>query len=752
MKASDTLAYVESCFHGQPASCSFNCPVDLDLRSFLEKVSAGKWTAAYRALRNAVVFPEIVSTLCNASCKGACQRLDIGDDPINIVLLEQAVVKYAKKKTPEKYVIPPKEQSIAIVGAGVSGLACALDLAQKKYTVTIFDKADRWGGALREHERFETFSEDITLQLSAVSIETKFNHEVKSLEELAAFDGVYIASGQGGESFGLIESYDKLEYTTAKDNVFLGGGLTSADEVMPIVNAIAMGTGAAKRIAAFLQTGRVDSALPEKSLCSKHVDHTGEISIPMVIPTLPDGYTEDEAKDEASRCFFCDCTACFTSCEMLASFRKKPRKIATEVYTDTQVSSTFSTRTLTRQTFSCNMCSYCKSVCPEGINMKDLFYLSRRDRKKTGATPQGFFDYWMREMEFNNEKATFYGAANENTCEYVFYPGCQLGSYNPQHVIKTYDILSKNLNCGIYVGCCGAPAMWAGDDEKLQSSIYQISQTAKEMGDPTFILACSTCALIFDEHLPQVKHISLYKILSEMTQMPDCSEADTVSVFDPCSAREDTQVMESVRKLLGRSNIKSEELPEKNRCCGYGGLVRGGNPKMYETMVQHRTNLSDNPYITYCANCTAVFKETGKKATHILDIVLANDTVSKVPKISERRLNSLNVKEQILTTLDKQVPKMEQKPWEDIVLIINEEIAEEIDKKLISSDDMKQGIYKAETTGEKLYDEAEGLYTACNVCDVLTFWIVYKPLGENSFEVHSAYYHRMRFKSEGQNV
>jgi NADPH-dependent glutamate synthase beta subunit-like oxidoreductase len=191
MKLEDSTAYTQRCFHGEPASCSYACPFRLDIRAFLEKAGKGRWLPAYKALRNAVVFPVIVSALCDQPCRAHCQRTLLGDEAIAIRDLEAACIRYTKNHKPESYVIPPKNQRIVVVGAGVSGLACALNLAQKKFLVTVFEKESGWGGALRTHPRFAEFDEDIALQFSTVKTEFRYGIEIKSLDELSEFDAVY---------------------------------------------------------------------------------------------------------------------------------------------------------------------------------------------------------------------------------------------------------------------------------------------------------------------------------------------------------------------------------------------------------------------------------------------------------------------------------------------------------------------------------------------------------------------------------
>jgi hypothetical protein len=88
-------------------------------------------------------------------------------------------------------------------------------------------------------------------------------------------------------------------------------------------------------------------------------------------------------------------------------------------------------------------------------------------------------------------------------------------------------------------------------------------------------------------------------------------------------------------------------------------------------------------------------------------------------------------------------------PWGGVKLIIEKGLAEMIDRKLISEDDMKEVIWLAESSGDKFADEADGSFIACLTRKVLTYWVQYKPLENEAFEIKGAYYHRMSFIKAG---
>lgn len=746
MKLEDATAYTAKCFHGEPASCSYACPFHMDIRSFLEKAGKGRWMAAYKTLRNATVFPVIVSVLCEQLCRTHCQRTQIGDEAIALRDLEAACIRYAKNRKAESYVIPPKNKRIAIIGAGTAGLSCALNLAQKKFPVTVFEKQNSWGGALRTHPRFAEFDADIALQFSTVKVDFRYGTEISALDELVEFDAVYIATGAGGNSFGLLQSWERDLLTTSNPKVFMGGTLCGSTTM----EGIAQGVEGSRTIEVFLQTGKAAHTYGsyDKDNCERYLKHDRAVSMPRVEPSSPDGYTEEEAKKEAARCFHCDCDICMAACEMLKNFRKNPHKIAVEVFNDMGVNAPFSVRTGTREVYSCNICGYCKSVCPEKVDMGALLQFSRAARMSAGIHPAALHDFWLREMDFAASEGSFASAPKgKATCEYAFYPGCQLGASNPEHVMKSYEFLSEKYDAGIFLGCCGAPAYWAGNEARLRANIEKTRQDWIDMGKPTLVFACATCESIFSLFLPEIKRVSLYELLAESDGILPAGAFPEAAVFDPCAAREDSEMQSGVRKLAGKAGVSIAELQERNRCCGYGGHMRIANPALYDEITQHRAEASEKPYIVYCANCKEVFASKGKECAHILDMVFGLNPGHQMPSLQAKRDNSLKVKKELMKKWDVDF-KPETHEWDELTLIINNEILKRMDKKLISAADLKEAIWSAERSGDKFYDASDGMCMCSMVKPVITYWVQYKKTAPKTYEIFSAYYHRMRFDRE----
>jgi len=95
-------------------------------------------------------FPEFTGRICPAPCEASC-TLNIDDAPVTIKSIECAIVDRGWQEgwiQPQ----PPKRKtgkSVAVVGSGPAGMACAQQLARAGHSVTLFEKNDRMGGLLR---------------------------------------------------------------------------------------------------------------------------------------------------------------------------------------------------------------------------------------------------------------------------------------------------------------------------------------------------------------------------------------------------------------------------------------------------------------------------------------------------------------------------------------------------------------------------------------------------------------------------
>ena len=732
MQLEDFSKYTSRCFNGEPASCSCACPFGLDVRSFAEKCAGGRWNAAWKTFRTAAVFPGVVAALCPAPCRAHCQRADLGG-AIDLPGLEAAAIRFAKTKKAEGFNIPPKENTAAVVGAGPGGLSAALQLALKKYHVTVFEREEGWGGSLRQHPRFPEFDEDFRFAFSAVKpgfLEFVYGREIKAPEELEGFQAVYVATGKDG-------------VTWEGDRFFLGGEAAGKS----LIEAIAMGPEAAKAMEAFLMTGRRGEIQDPRheDPCQRYLPHPGVEAAPAV-----ETETEEGALAEAARCLQCDCSACMDGCEMLKKYRKKPHGISRETFADSSAAPPIATQSIVRQTYSCTNCGLCKEVCPEHADLGAVFMLSRSDRFRRSTGPKAFHDYWLRELDLASGEASLcLPPPGKSTCAYAFFPGCRLGMDAPEQVKAAYRFLSeaKPGDVGLMLGCCGVPALWAGDLDRLEAVKAKLRQDWESLGKPTLVFACATCERTFAEQLPEIPQISLYALMEEAGLRPRREAFPEAAVFDPCAARSFSGMKSAVRELARRAGASLTEIEGPGRCCGFGGHIRIPNPDMYREIGENAAALSDKPYVAYCANCLEVFREQGKEAVHILDLYFPGYP-EKTPDILAKHENALKLKQSLMKEVWSMDFAPERQPWDGLRLTLAEGLGEKLEAGFISLEEVKEVIWTAESTGDKLVSD-DGWYLASLVKSVVTYWVQYRPDpegGAEDFRVATAYSHRIKWE------
>ncbi|MCB1324236.1 MAG: glutamate synthase subunit beta [Spirochaetales bacterium] len=126
------------------------CPTDNLIPEFNDLIYNGHWKEALENLHSTNNFPEFTGRLCPAPCETACV-LGITDPPVTIKAIERSIIDHGFE---EGWVEPMPAQeltgkSVAIVGSGPAGLACAQQLARAGHNVTVFERADKVGGLLR---------------------------------------------------------------------------------------------------------------------------------------------------------------------------------------------------------------------------------------------------------------------------------------------------------------------------------------------------------------------------------------------------------------------------------------------------------------------------------------------------------------------------------------------------------------------------------------------------------------------------
>jgi len=184
--------------------CHNGCPVNNMIPDWNHLVYEADWKRALDMLHSTNNFPEFTGRICPAPCEAAC-TLNIIDQPVTIKSIECAIVDRGWKEgwiTPK---VPATKtgKSVAVVGSGPAGMACAQQLARAGHSVTVFEKSDRVGGLLRygipDFKMEKHLINRRCQQMEAEGVTFKTSKEVgvdisfKSLQE--NFDAVVLAGG-----------------------------------------------------------------------------------------------------------------------------------------------------------------------------------------------------------------------------------------------------------------------------------------------------------------------------------------------------------------------------------------------------------------------------------------------------------------------------------------------------------------------------------------------------------------------------
>ena len=184
--------------------CHNGCPVNNQIPDWNHLVYENDWRTALDNLHSTNNFPEFTGRICPAPCEAAC-TLNLVDQPVTIKSIECSIVDKGWKEGWIEPQVPAQKtgKSVAVVGSGPAGLACAQQLARAGHSVTVFEKSDRVGGLLRygipDFKLEKHLINRRLVQMMAEGVEFRTSVEVGVTVSVASllenFDKVVLAGG-----------------------------------------------------------------------------------------------------------------------------------------------------------------------------------------------------------------------------------------------------------------------------------------------------------------------------------------------------------------------------------------------------------------------------------------------------------------------------------------------------------------------------------------------------------------------------
>lgn len=240
------------------------CPVFNLIPEWNDLVYHNRWKEALERLHKTNNFPEFTGRVCPAPCEGSCV-LGINEPPVTIKSIECAIVD---KGFEEGWIVPKPPQkrtgkTVAVIGSGPAGLACAAQLNKAGHTVTVYERDDRIGGLLMYGIPNPHLDKDVVqrrvdiLAEEGISFKTgiEVGKDIPANQLVDDYDSVVICTGatkprdldiEGRELNGIHFAMDFLRANTkslldselkdgnyisaeGKDVIILGGGDTGTD-------------------------------------------------------------------------------------------------------------------------------------------------------------------------------------------------------------------------------------------------------------------------------------------------------------------------------------------------------------------------------------------------------------------------------------------------------------------------------------------------------------------------------------------
>ena len=251
----------DRCYYCYEAPCQTACPTGIDVPSFIQRIADGNIRGSAHAILSANPLGGMCARVCPTEvlCEQACVRNSNEDKPVEIGQLQRFATDayFAEPGAPLFTRAAATGRTVAVVGAGPAGLACAHGLARLGHNVVVLDDKPKPGGlneyGLATYKTVNDFAQKEVAWLLSIGGITLRNHvalgkDLQLADLVAEYDAVFLGLGLAGvNSIGIAEpaanglrnavefiaelrqASDYAQVPVGRKVVVIGGGMTAVD-------------------------------------------------------------------------------------------------------------------------------------------------------------------------------------------------------------------------------------------------------------------------------------------------------------------------------------------------------------------------------------------------------------------------------------------------------------------------------------------------------------------------------------------
>ena len=255
----NAILEAQRCYYCFDAPCVNACPTQIDIPSFIRKISSGNTRGSAKDILSQNIMGGMCARVCPTEvlCEGVCVRNTQESKPVRIGALQRYSTDWLMEKGDMLFERAPSSgKRVAVIGGGPAGLSCAHRLAMLGHEAVVFEAREKMSGlneyGIAAYKTVDDFAQrEVEFILSLGGIKTQcgvsLGKDLKLSELKSEFDAVFLGIGLGNVNqleigdtpLGVFSAVDYIEDLRQASNlenlpvarrvIVIGGGSTAID-------------------------------------------------------------------------------------------------------------------------------------------------------------------------------------------------------------------------------------------------------------------------------------------------------------------------------------------------------------------------------------------------------------------------------------------------------------------------------------------------------------------------------------------